>query len=42
MKNKKFINRCLSLFTSSAMLFTLASVMPEKNKVAAASDVVIG
>lgn len=41
MKNKKFINRCLSLFTSSAMLFTLASVMPEKIKVAAASDVVI-
>ncbi len=41
MKNKKSVKRILSLFTSSAMLLTLASALPEQRNVAAASTVTV-
>ena len=41
MKNKKSVKRILSLFTSSAMVLTLASALPEQRNVAAASTVTV-
>ena len=41
MKTKKSVKRLLSLLTSSAMMFTLTSALPEQINVAAASEVVI-
>ena len=41
MKNKKSVKRLLSLFTSSAIMFTLMPVLPEQKNVVAASEVVI-
>ncbi len=41
MKTKKSVKRLLSLITSSAMIFTLTSALPEQRNVAAANTVVI-
>ena len=41
MKKSKSVKRLLSLFTSSAMLFALASVLPLQENAAAASEAVI-
>lgn len=41
MKTKKSVKRLLSLFTSSAMMFTLTSALPEQRNVMAVSEVVI-